>query len=235
MKIPLLSIFLLLPLWLFAQPDTVCFDIVVDQPEPLHPGQHVKVSYQASRPFGEFSPPDLSDFELLADMTENEGCSTNFENGVMTRKSYYSRSWMVVVPQADSVVFPGAEAVFAGRRYVCPPRTVRIAPVEVDLSEVKCSVEVMPENPEPGKPFKISVWLSHKPDEARPEIDLSAYGSKIRVLSRGMSSRSGSVEYSTTLMAWVGGVYEIPPMRVHFGGTPFRIEGLTVKIGQSQK
>lgn len=233
MKLFVLGV-LLLPLSLCAQSDPV-LQLKLDEPEPLHPGQHVSLSYVASESMEQFTAPDLSSFELLTGMAKNEGLTSTLEKGVRTQRSYSSRSWTLVVPRADSVLFPGAEAVVGGVRCVCPPRWVRIVRVEVDTAGVRYSVEVLPENPEPGKPFGVSVWLNQKPDQARPAIDLSAYGSKLRVLSTGMSRRSELLEYSWTLMAWMAGEYRIPPMTVHFGGTPFQIEGVTIQVGQPQK
>ncbi|HPD95433.1 MAG TPA: BatD family protein [Tenuifilaceae bacterium] len=114
--------FLLLPVLLFAQ--SITFD--VNAPNIVEVGEQFQLSYTASARPSQFTPPTISDFEVLAGPSTSFSSSFQNINGKVTQTQTYSYTYVLEATKEGKFTIPPAEAVFNKETVTSKPITIEV-------------------------------------------------------------------------------------------------------------
>lgn len=202
--------------------DSTYFHIKVDTMRGIRAGQVVELTYAlVNAQFDSVSPPVFNDsIDVIRGPKPHEMSTYAIVNGVESKSHETGFRYLVQFRQSGEVELPAASVKAGNRTYTTPECRVTVHPADVDMSKLKCSLNV---GRLAGGPAKYCATLTCNacPDQNPPLLSIN--GKTFRPARKSFSSSNGKEEYVYEYF-FNDDSYEVSCEELTFGGKPYSVK-----------
>lgn len=230
-RILLLSIFLpTVQINALDTTDSVYFHIQIDTLRDIHVGQVVELTYAlVNSQFETASYPVFNDsIEQVNGPKPHKSSSYALVNGVEDKHHETGFRYLVRFRQSGEINLPAASVTVGSQTYTTPEYRVSVHPTEVDMSTLKCDLQVRQLTGGFAK-YRATLTCNTCPDQNPPLLSIN--GKTAQPDSKSYSSSNGKTEYVYNYYFTSEG-YEVACQELTFGGKTYAVRAQKSKIDE---